>query len=624
MGNSVRQMLRTPVRTAFFLVLLSFASFLMCIGLSLWIKNEKRAEEYENKFITIGTVRQKPDSFEQKLIWDAEKKDYQIWRGAQYASYLTEDALDILGVDYLAGPEQRAYYASWAEDYVTVPELNSISYIDSFIAVEFSPLEDARPEETIQIKITKVFGRDTTMENSVVFFCDHENPEPDMLYHDKTYAALLGFGYKFAHGEHYERIKAESPVLDRSLEYVPVSVASSLYGPDGSRVEDAFQDGQAIFEVSEGFYETEGGKRLLDLAEIQGYYLHTQPVTGTDRTCLLMPFYNGDSYICEGRDIREEEYETGSKVCLAPRAFMENNGLSIGDTVKTQLFYTNTRRNAGSDFWLDGNTTGYKIIDERGNRLEPFETSEYTVVGIYDTRKNGGDYAFRSGSDELIVPLKSIASGKAENLISCGPMTDSTTSFQIPNGTVEEFQKQWTRYGTPELEISFYDMGYSKCWAGIENMRNLSLLFLIVGILLTVLLLFFFCHLFITKQAGRTAIERALGMSRLQCAWSVLSGLMLVVLLGSIAGSAAGAVVSKNITADGAEKTYYDDTFSVGRVADEGTEITAETATEEYDGRTAGICSLLVIAAGGGISVTYMKRSLKREPMSLLREMQRE
>lgn len=620
MKNSIKQMLRTPVRTVLFFALLVFAALLMTLGASLWIKNEKTAAEYEEQFITIGTVSQKPKAFEQKMIWDAEKKDYWIWRRAQYDSYLTVEDLEIPEVEYLAGPEQRAYYGSWAPDYVTVAD--TVPSYNSNPIAEFSPLEDGRPDESMQIRITKVLGEDTTMENSVVFFCEHEDPQPDMLYKDKTYVASIGTSYHYAHGAAYEKAKTASPLLDHSLEYSSLSLASSLYRPDGSRIEDEFEDGQTIFEVTDGFYETAAGKRILDLAEIEGYTAHIQPVTGTNKTCLLMPFYNGESYICEGRDITGEEYEEGSKVCLAPRTFMENNQLSLGDKITTRLFYTNTRRNAGLDFLLDNGAAGYQIIDEKGSRLEPFEISEYTVVGIYDTRMGGGDYTFRSGSDELIVPLKSIESGVEKNLVSCGPMNDGTTSFQIPNGSAGEFQEKWAEYGSPDLEITFHDMGYSQLKAGIENMRNLSLFFLAVGVILIGLLLFFFSHLFITKQAERTAIERSFGMTRSQCRQSLLWGMMLLVLLGSIAGSAGGALVSKNISSENTGKVYYDSTFSVGAPGTEG-EVVISDIGDEMAGWTAFGCAVIIILAGAGIAVVKMNKSLRKEPMRLLQEMQR-
>lgn len=617
MKNSIRQMVRTPARTALFFLLLTLGALLLTLGAVLWIRNERTASSYEEQFVTIGTVSQKANSFGQTLVWDAAKKDYTIIRSAQYDSYLGVEALDIPGVKYLAGPEQRAYYGSWAPEYVTSSQADQA--VSNSVIAEFTPLEDGVPGDSLQIKITRVLGGDGAMENSTAFFCDHENPEPERLRQDKTYVARISYSYFQAHGKAYEEAKASSPMLEGRLEYVPLSLSSQLYHPDGSRIEDEFQDGQTIFEVTEGFYETDAGKRILDLAKTEGYTFHTQPVTGTNKTCLLPAFYQGESYLAEGRDISEEEYREGSKVCLAPRSFMENNGLALGDTVTTRLFYTNTRRNAGMDFMLDGGGAAYEIIDEEGKGLEPFEVSEYTVVGIYETRNGVGNYTQRSGRDELIVPMNSIKAGTEHNLVSCGPMTDATTSFQIENGAMEEFQKLWARYGQENLEITFQDMGYSKLQAGIRNMRNLSLFFLIAGVMATLLLLLFFAHLFIAKQSMRTAVERSLGMSPSQCRWSLLSGILLLICLGSTAGGAGGVLLSGNLSSDQAGTAYYDSTFSVGASKqEEDSPAQAESGTKAGEYWMGAVCILLTAAGGTLIAVLEMNRSLAREPMELL------
>ena len=101
-------------------------------------------------------MRQKADSFGQTLVWDAAQKDYSIIRTAQYDSYLTVEDLLIPGAEYAAGPEQRAYYGSWAQEYVTASQAEN-AFSNELVA-EFSPLEDCMPDETVQIQITKVLS----------------------------------------------------------------------------------------------------------------------------------------------------------------------------------------------------------------------------------------------------------------------------------------------------------------------------------------------------------------------------------------------------------------------------------------------------------------------------------
>ncbi|MDE7198357.1 MAG: hypothetical protein K2O15_05675 [Lachnospiraceae bacterium] len=617
MKNSLRQMMRTPVRTILFLILMIFATLLMTLGVSVWSKGKQTMEQYEDRFTTIATVRQNPDSFEQTLLWNAETKDYDVIKNPQYQSYYTPEDLLFPGVEYMAGPEQRAFYISYQPDYLMQYESQNPDMISrgSLIA-EFSPMEDCVPDESVQIKITKVIGGDPRLEGVVDYFCDHRNPTPEKLYKDKTYVAILGHQSFYIHGRAYEeKMKSKNEVMI-GLELIPFSLESDLLLPDGSMPEDTFRGGKQIFEVTDGFYGTDAGRRLLNLAHLELIWKDCQPVTGTNQTCLLMPFYSGQSYICEGRDISEEEYLSGSKVCLAPRTFMENNGLSLGDQVKVQLRYTDRKVNAGRKFWLDGSVSFYVgLIDTDGEPLEVFETSTYTVVGIYDVTVSGTERFFDPGADELSVPMKSIKARDGKNLVNCGPMTDATSSFRIPNGSVNEFLKSRAAYGMENLEFTFYDGGYSQLKAGMDHMRNLSLFLFAAGMILTGLLLFFFSHMFITKQAERTAIERSLGMGKVQCGWSVLSGFILLLILGSSIGAASGTRISDRFSTVNTVDSSYDETYTAKTVY-EGMQIEVEESMQT--GLWSFSCTLAVILAGTGIALIKMERNLRREPVELL------
>lgn len=473
-------------------------------------------------------------------------------------------------------------------------------------------------DESVPIQITKVIGGDPQLEGIVDYLCDHRNPNPKMIYKDKTYVAMLGHQATYIHGKVYEEKMQSKSEVYIGLEMVPYSLESEIFLPDGSQPEDAYRDGPKIFEVTDGFYETEAGRRILNLAQTGQIYKYCQPVTGTNKTSLLMPFYNGQCFLTEGRDISEEEYADGSKVCLAPKTFMENNGLSLGDAVKVQLLYTDRRLNAGQRFTLDGGIGFYSgLVSPDGSSLEVFETSEYTVVGIYDVTFSGTDSIFDPGADELIVPLESIEARHGMNLVDYGPMTDATASFQIPNGGIDDFLKGWAEHGTDKLAFTFYDKGYSKLKEGIDNMKVISFVLLAAGVVLTALLLFFFSHLFITKQAQRTAIERSLGMRKEACRLSMLSGFALLVLLGSIAGAAAGYRISDRISAASAGETYYETTYTAG-LTNAVNNVEVEEAA--VSGMPALFCTLSIVAAGVGIAWVKMNKSLKREPMRLLAE----
>ena len=52
MKNSLKQMARTPVRTALFLVLMVAAALLMTLGACIWLKGNRTMAQYEERFMT--------------------------------------------------------------------------------------------------------------------------------------------------------------------------------------------------------------------------------------------------------------------------------------------------------------------------------------------------------------------------------------------------------------------------------------------------------------------------------------------------------------------------------------------------------------------------------------------
>ncbi|MDE5717757.1 MAG: hypothetical protein K2I53_09120, partial [Lachnospiraceae bacterium] len=214
MRNSVKQMMRTPVRTVLFLALMVFAALLMTLGGTIRLKGSRTMAQYEDRFMTIGTVRQIPDSFEQTFLWNAETKDYEVKKSAQYSDYYTPDDLLFPGAVYIREPEQRAFYISYQPDYVTTYQsLNPNGIARGALIAEFSPMEDCMPDESVQIQITKVIGGDPRLEGVVDYFCDHRNPSPEMLYKDKTYVAMLGHQASYIHGKAYEeKMQSKSEV----------------------------------------------------------------------------------------------------------------------------------------------------------------------------------------------------------------------------------------------------------------------------------------------------------------------------------------------------------------------------------------------------------------------------
>ncbi|MBP1757055.1 MAG: FtsX-like permease family protein [Firmicutes bacterium] len=600
--NSIRQLMRTPRKTILFLLLILAAGMLLTLGGALWILNSRNIKAYEQNFITIGTVEQKATSISQIESWDYLDKEYRIFQRPVYGELIPPTVLDFNGADYIQKPEKRPYYGSYSPEY----KFDKGSY--SISVVEITPLEDGIPNQPVEVMISRILFSDQVREGQTIRICDESLVDPKPLYKGRTY--VLGINEMlFQNGN------------DWVTQYLPTSViVSRQYYPNGTLIPSELTDDTLYYEVTEEFYKEEIGKRFLEYAKSLKQFEQALPVTGTNATILLMPFYEKDAYLCQGRDITEEEYEKGEKVCLISQKFAKNNQLTVGEDLHLQLYYANYRNSTAGDYF---DNAIIAELNAKGEAYPVFEDSYYTIVGIYDIDSGVNNGVYGLAKNEVIIPSESIENSDSNNILSYGPMKSDTTSFQIPNGSVEEFMKQWGKLGYDQLEIKFYDRGYSTLKAGMDNMKNMSMALMAVGFVMVIFILLFFSHLFITKQVRRTAIERSLGMSRGECMGSLLIGILVILILGSALGSMIGGVFSLSLSRKNISGSYYNTMYSgvmIENQADTNTDANTRDPEEDipFIILIGALSTSLIILMGVGISVYKINRNLKQEPMELL------
>ena len=620
--NSLTRLLRTPVRTVLFFLLLSFTVALVSAGGSLWKLCRDNLKRFAEIFMTIGTVEQLPERTEQEAVWSADREDYRYYNRAVYGEIISPDVLDFEGAGYLSGPEQRAYYEALPQDYAFKEREGGLW---QFMVVEASPVEDCVPAGPVKMELKRVLY--STYQPNVLYFylCDHFTEKPQMLYADKTYVMALqdGFAHDFdenGSAARYEYMPLEGPY-------------STQAGPEGRRLPMELT-GNWIAEVTTGFYESREGQAWMKFCEdcvLRGSRHLSFPVTATEDLNLVMAFYNKQAYLVEGELFSEEDYQQGNRVCLVSSAFARTNGLKTGDLLHLALRYANYAATPNV-----GGSEGRLRAD--GGVYEPFEESDYTIKGIYDvgvgTMEGGWGYLLER--NEVFIPTASIKNSDENNIACYGPMKGYTTSFRIPNGSesMENFQRLWEAQGIEQVEITFYDGGYSKLEGGLENMRTLAFILLMTGIASAVCIVIFFCHLLITKQQKQTAIERSLGMTKRQCACSLLVGVLVISLSGSITGGCAGQLFAGRAAVGMTATETFDTRFSNGEVQlnaerseeemtngkADGYETVRAAYLKEADWRMSFLCSGLVFLFAMGIALSGIYRNLQKEPLALLAE----
>ena len=605
MKNYMKQILRTPIQSALIIVLVMIVTVMLVAGGNLWVFSDRLSKAYEDDFITIGTVTQKPDTVQERKIWDAEKGDYLLYKDPVYNRYAAEEDLAFEEMTYLVEPEKRAYWGSYAPEYLHIIEEWDLNNSYGYIVAEFTPLEDCIPNESVKIKITKIWGGYTALENTVVWFCEHYNRYPEELKAGTIYVGAISEG-EWTHGKHWE----ESGNQDLNLEFCPELISITLCTSKGEKIEDPLEM-QGIYEATDGFYETEEGRRLLEVAD-QVFYMHEmQPVVGTNSTDLLLPFYEGSAWVYEGRYPSQEEYAQGSQVCLAPRIFAENNGLSVGDQIMTRLCYANYADEIDRNFGLQGGGIAFNPIGLDGKLFQPFEEKAYTIVGLYDYTQTVEGI----GRDELIVPLNSIHN-KTENIVEYGAMTDENTSFRLENGTVADFLEISAKYSVDDLIFTFYDRGYSALKEGIQNLKNMSAALLVMRAAAAVILTLQISHIYITRQKRRLSIERLLGVTGKKCRDICLTGILILLLLGAIPGVAAGMAVSEQVNIEDMGQDDFNRKYSnLGLSAQTEVDLSGQS---QGDLTVSCMMGGIVIVLGVGISGVKVRSILKGEPLYLV------
>ncbi len=623
--NSLTRLVRTPAKTALFFLLFSSAVALVCAGGSLWKLCGDNLRRFEEVFVTIGTVEQMPERTEQEAVWYADEEDYRYFNRAIYGETISPDVLDFEGAGYLSGPEQRAYYEALPQDYA-FKEWDGGLW--QFMVVEASPLEDCVPSGPVRMELKNVLY--STYPPNVFYFylCDHNNDNPKPLYADKTYVMALADG--FAHD--WDENGAEA-----KFEYVPLEGPYSTQADVNGNRRPTDLTGDWIAEVTPGFYGTKEGQDWLRLCEecvLRGSKHLSFPVTATEDLNLVMAFYNKQAYLSEGEFLSEEDYMQGNKVCMISAAFARVNGLRVGDSLHLALRYANyaTSPNLGSM----GNWGGRLKAD--GGVYDVFEESDYTIKGIYDVGVGTveGGWGYLLERNEVFIPTASIKNSNVDNIAFYGPMKGYTTSFRIPNGSgsIEKYKRLWEAQGIDHLEITFYDGGYTKLDGGLKNMRTMSVILLTTGMVSAVCIVVFFCHLFITKQKKQTVVERCLGMTKGSCARSLLTGVLVIALAGSMTGSFAGQFFAGRVAAQMASAETFDTRFSNGEVQFNMEKSGEDMADESADGNEIAKSAYLtktdwrISALGGGLIFLFtmgtafggVYRNLREEPLALLAE----
>lgn len=644
MKYSIKHLLRQRGKVLLFFLLMLIGTSILVMGAALLISTNRSLDSVEQQFATIGTVKQNPDSVLVEQNWNsclgAHSNPINV-----YENLLSTDILNFDGANYIGEPESRTYYLTTQKEWMS---FGPSDFTHNSFILTFSPLSDADGSEPTEVAVQQVLYSNVLYEdvldtpgnlhsNDVIPLCQHFSESPIPLEKGKTYVAKVvwqrcsNHSDQFYDGEYvvYQRPHTTVDTSSSNGEPFLHIRGSSLKFPslnDPSIGVQEIDTNNADHLTKDGWFEwTSATRRQYSLT----------PVLATNDLELLPSYHKGKMKIVAGRPISEEEFASGAKVCLMPEEFVYESWktnptyLMLGSKLTLPLLCGLSSYDPGVQYI--GGTDNYSnhafmnrysLIDESGKTFSPFVNDEYEVVGSYHVDE---DYYYNGDTEliqySIIVPSKSIQPVEEMNIAYVGPMNENTTSFRIPNGSIEEFDKALHEM-VPEIEqltISYDDNGYSQVADELHKSRNTAILLFSLGTSVSVSIIVLLFYFFIVRQKRRTAIERSFGLSKKECWVSLMGGIMLVSLLALIIGTICGFVFLNSMN----EITASESNDFITKFSDWSEPIIKidEQGLSSIDIGIVcllGPCSILMVEFL--LSLLFMERNLKISPILLLGE----
>ena len=624
---AAKQMVRTPVRSFLFFLLLGTCAGLLVMGVNLFAASVHALEDVSQSYQTVGTLQQMPDSTRTELVdYFGESTFVDI---PEYHTVIPEDALENLPALLPVENRPLVYSTGVKED--GTPLITGTLMYPSY-CVTFSPLENGDSTDPAFLKSHAQEGAGFVLQvevTSIQWGTPLEETVPGLLYWPEdleAYPAHLEMGKTYvAYGS------PQSSMDQFAFQVQPIPLRSSG-GKTSSAMEYASQLVYEItpqFDISEEaamFQALEQNKSLLS-KDYNSSYLF--PAVPTNSLSLLDPFYQGDVSIKSGREISPEEFATGAKVCLIPESLasdpvpeggeqLYHNSLQVGDTISLTWLGASYGAAPGNVF-LGRQMPIYPFYT--GEPLQETAGGQYEIVGIYTTERAGGNGLLNLGYNQVIVPSKSFDFDSL-TVLSGGPLESANVSFQLENNTATDFVGALHTLGYGELlSVKIEDQGYSSIKKGLDAVYLVALILLISGGMASLSLLVFFVYLQISRQKREAAIRRSLGQSKAKCMALMLCSVILVSMPGICLGTATGHVLAGEVFA-----RIYQQSKTSGFSRDYSDQLEASKEREfDFSGQAdlgptlgtgAALLGTALLLSGGATWV-----ALKKEPLELLSQL---
>ena len=150
MRKSLKQLLRTPVKTAIFFLLILAVSVLLTFSSVLYMESTQHITAMEGQFTTLGTIEQPLLSSVTTNVW-ASCYGRMGFTEDRYAEGISLDELDFPEAEYVTNPETRPYFLAEQSELV-----HSESFSGRYTVAEFTVLDVPAEYGAVRVRVEAV------------------------------------------------------------------------------------------------------------------------------------------------------------------------------------------------------------------------------------------------------------------------------------------------------------------------------------------------------------------------------------------------------------------------------------------------------------------------------------
>lgn len=583
-------LLRRPVKTALWVLLLAIACAALCLGVYLYQSAHSTVSGMEALYTTIAV---RNPQVAQTEVYEADSGPV-IGISENYSTLDWQRLIEVLdGNPAVRLFERRQFLSAYSER--TAPLLSAYdykAYVTEYdehyctamfvITLESFTCEEQHFPAIAEMNLPEQhyygYSMIAQVQNVLLLHPGLDRPERIKIYWSASKPIdILEEGATYILSGHYSPLDMSkdpsfmlsNPSPEDLLHYLNLSdnipAMARQIKEDGTYVDILNREDYRTVELPTIARLTEGADAFLAREEnalwsraLERFTVTHQAlaVLGTNDLNSLPAFNARTAYILSGRNFSAKEAEEGARVCIVSAALAQANGLELGDSIPLRFYW-------GNDVYsLSYTTRNNNPVACMYNPNEGFlsETLTYEIVGLYGTQALWSSAAYAFTPNTVFVPNASIP---------CEGLTSDSglyTSILLENGGRDDFLASLA--GT-EFENAFLilDQGYGEMEPTLKDlMRNGVMVFSLAAFVFAVVVIL---YILLVVDREKTDAGRMLSLGTdprdvkgILTARSMLPALLAALSGGDMAFILRGAAVKamlSSVAEQAARVTLYTD-----------------------------------------------------------------